>query len=100
MQKNEIIGFYMGNSFDNRQVNNFLVNHEVMSTCKNKLLLFIKIRSITIELQLNYNSLNFKLVSTILGIFLWNFQVTFLKYVSFGMCEKIDFCPLKNNSYF
>ena len=49
---------------------------------------------------LNYNLLNFKLVSTILGICLWNFQVKFLKYVSFEICKKIDFCPLNNNSYF
>ena len=49
MQKKEIVRFYMGNKFDNRQVNNFLVNQEVMSTCKNKFLLFIKIRSITIR---------------------------------------------------
>ena len=39
----------MGNRFDNEQVNNFLVNQEVMSTCKNKFLLFIKVRSITIR---------------------------------------------------
>ena len=43
----------MGNMFDNQQVNNFLVNQEVMSTCKNKFLLFIKIRSITICSTLN-----------------------------------------------
>ena len=44
----------MGNGFDNRQGNDFIVNQEVISTCKNKCLLFIKIRSITIrELQLN-----------------------------------------------
>ena len=36
MQKKEIVRFYMGNRFDSRQVNNFLVNQEVMSTCKNK----------------------------------------------------------------
>ena len=57
----------MGNRFDNRQVNNFLVNQGAMSTCKNKFLLFIKIRSNTTQLQpnydlLNYNLLNFKLV--------------------------------------
>ena len=45
----EIARFYMGNRFDNRQVNNFLVNQGVMSTCKNEFLLFIKIRSITIR---------------------------------------------------
>ena len=60
---------------------------------------------ITTKLQpnynlLNYSSLNFELVLTILGISLWNFQVKFLKYVSFEMCKKIDFCPLKKNSYF
>ena len=49
MQKKEIGRFYMSNSFDNRQVNNFLVNQGVMSTCKNFFLLFIKIRSITIR---------------------------------------------------
>ena len=36
--------FFMGNGFHIRQVNNFVVNQEVMSTCKNKFLLFIKIR--------------------------------------------------------
>ena len=35
-QKKEIVRFYIGTRFDNRQVNNFLVNQEVMSTCKNK----------------------------------------------------------------
>ena len=55
MRKKEIVRFYMGRRFDNRQVNNFLINQEVMSTWKTKLLLFIKIRSITIrQLQLNY----------------------------------------------
>ena len=39
----------MGNKFDNRQVNKFLVNQEVVSTCKNKFLLYIKFRSITIR---------------------------------------------------
>ena len=43
----------MGNRFDNRQVNNFLVNQEVMSICKNKFLLLIKIRSIAIRSTLN-----------------------------------------------
>ena len=53
----------MGNKFDDRQVNEFIVNQGVMNTCKNKFLLFIKIRSVTIrQLQLNYNSLNFRLV--------------------------------------
>ena len=45
----EIVRFYMGNRFDNRQVNNFIVNQEVMGTYKNTFLLFIKIRSITIR---------------------------------------------------
>ena len=45
MQEEEIVRFYMGNRFDNRQVNNFLVNQKVMSTCKNKFLLFVRIRS-------------------------------------------------------
>ena len=46
----------MGNRFDNRKVNNFHVNQEVMSTCKNKFSLFLNIRSITIrQLQLNYS---------------------------------------------
>ena len=49
VQKKEIVRFYMGNKLDNRQVNNFFANQEVMSTCKNKFLLFIKIRSITIR---------------------------------------------------
>ena len=49
MQKKEIVRFFMGNGFHNRQVNNFVVNQEVMSTCKNKFLLFIKIRLITIR---------------------------------------------------
>ena len=53
MEKQENLRFYMGNRFNNRQVNNFLVNQEVMSTCKNKFLLFIKIRSITIRSTLN-----------------------------------------------
>ena len=39
----------MGNRFDKQQVNNFLVNQEVMSTCKNEFLLFIEIRLITIR---------------------------------------------------
>ena len=47
----KIVRFYMGNRFDNRQVNNFIVNQGVASTCKNKFLLFIKIRSITAQLQ-------------------------------------------------
>ena len=55
---------------------------------------------ITTQLQPNYDSLNFNLVSTILGICLWTFQVTFLKYVTFEMNKKNDFCRLKNNSYF
>ena len=50
---------------------------------------------ITTQLQPNYNFLNFKLVSTILGIFLWNFQVTFLKYVFFEMFKKSIFVPGK-----
>ena len=49
MEKKEIVRFYMGNKFDNRQVNNFLVTQEVVSKCKNKFLLFIKIRSIIIR---------------------------------------------------
>ena len=49
VQKKEIVRFHTDSRFDNRQVNNFLVNQEVMSTCKNKFLLFIKIRSITIR---------------------------------------------------
>ena len=49
MEKKEIVRFYMDNRFDNRQVNNFLLNQEVMSTWKNKFLLFIEIRSITIR---------------------------------------------------
>ena len=68
----------MGNRFDNQQVNNFLVNQEVTITCKNKFVLFIQNSLnynslITTQLQPNYNSFNFKLVSTMLGIFLWNF---------------------------
>ena len=39
----------MRNRFDNRQVNNFLENQKVVSTCKNIFLLFLKIRSITIR---------------------------------------------------
>ena len=77
-------------------VNNFLVNQEVMSTCKNKFLLFMKIFLITTQLQLKYNY-SWK---TILEVCLWNFQVTFLKYVSFEMSKKIDLFPLKNKSYF
>ena len=55
---------------------------------------------ITTQLQpnhilLNYNSLNFKIASTILGICLWKFHVTFLKYVSFKMSQKSIFVPSK-----
>ena len=39
----------MDNRFDNRRVNNFLVTQEVMSIRKNKYLMFINIRSITIR---------------------------------------------------
>ena len=35
VQEKEILRFYMGNIFDNRQVNNFLINQEAMSTWKN-----------------------------------------------------------------
>ena len=88
---------YMGNRFDNRQVNSFLINQEVMSTSKNKFLLLIKIRSITTQLQLaqlqtcinNFRNLSMKLSGNISEI-----------YVSFEMCKKIDFCLLKNNGYF
>ena len=66
----KIVHFDMGNRFDNRQVNNFFVNQEVMSTCKNKFLLLIATQLQPNYNLLNYNSPNFKLVSRILGIFL------------------------------
>ena len=48
MCKKEIVRFYMGDRFDNQQVNYVLVNQEVMSTGKNEFFLFMKIFSITI----------------------------------------------------
>ena len=63
---------------------------------------FANYNSVTAHLQfaqLQFAQL-YNLVSTILRICLWNFQVKFLKYVSFEMSKKIDFCPLKNNSCF